>query len=186
MKLIFGLGNPEPKYTFSRHNVGKDILNEYVNKKFAEPKWKNKNEWHADFIEISDEALAIKPTTYMNDSGSAISKVSRYYKVQPHDILIIYDELDLTVGEYKLGNAKGSRIHNGIISIRQNLNDNNFWHLRIGIRDENIPGSVQKSGRNPADYVLSQFNMTDKKKIFELLENKLMAEIDNWLSDSSK
>lgn len=182
MKLIFGLGNPEPEYTNTRHNIGKDILNYYVNKKYSEPKWKNKTDWNSDIIEIGDESLAIKPTTYMNDSGHAISKVSNYYKVDPLDILVIYDELDLVVGEYKLGHGKGSRIHNGIVSIKQNLNSENFWHLRVGVRDEKIEGSVQKTGRDPSKYVLSQFSISDKKKMSNLIENSLITEINNWLS----
>jgi PTH1 family peptidyl-tRNA hydrolase len=182
MKLIFGLGNPEPEHTFERHNVGKDVLNEYVNQKFNEPKWKNKSDWHCDYIDITDSTLAVKPTLYMNDAGLAISKISKYYKVPPHDILIIYDELDLVVGEYKIGHAKGSRIHNGIVSINEHLNSTNFWHLRIGVRDSHIESSVQKTGRNPAEYVLSKFNMTDKKKISDLVKSSLITEINNWLS----
>ena len=182
MKLIFGLGNPEPEYTNTRHNVGKEILNKYINEKFPEPKWKNKPEWNAEYIELSNEALAIKPTTFMNKSGSTISKVAHYYKVDSSDILIIYDELDLVVGEYKIGHAKGSRIHNGIVSIKQNLSSENFWHLRIGVRDKHIEGSVQKTGRDPSKYVLSQFSTSDKKKISNLVESSLITEINNWLS----
>lgn len=182
MKLIFGLGNPEPEYTGSRHNIGKDVLNEFVNNKLAEPKWKNKPEWHSQYIELANEALAVKPTTYMNDSGRSISNISKYYKTEPKDILIIYDELDLVVGEYKLAHAKGSRIHNGIVSINENLASGDFWHLRVGVRDESIPGSVQKTGMDPAKYVLSKFNETDKKKISNLTKNSLIPEINNWLS----
>ncbi len=182
MKLIFGLGNPEPDYTNTRHNVGKDVLNKYISEKFPEPNWKNKPEWFAQYIELSNGALAIKPATYMNDSGSAISKVSHYYKVEAKNILVIYDELDLLVGQYKLIYAKGSKIHNGIISVQQNMDSENFWHLRIGVREELIPGSVQKSGRDPSKYVLSQFSITDRKKISNMTESSLITEINNWLS----
>jgi PTH1 family peptidyl-tRNA hydrolase len=182
MKLIFGLGNPEPEYTNTRHNVGKDVLNEYVNEKFPEPKWKNKPEWFAEYIELSNQALAVKPLAYMNDSGSAISRVSNYYKSETKDILILYDDLDLVVGKYKLVRAKGSRIHNGIISINQNLDSEDFWHLRIGVREELISASVQKSGRDPSKYVLSQFSSADRKKILNMTESSLITEINNWLS----
>ncbi len=182
MNLIFGLGNPEPEHTNQRHNIGKDVLNAYIKKKFSEPQWKTKKEWHCEYIDIHDKALAVKPTNYMNDAGLAISSISKYYKVVPSNILIIYDELDLVIGEYKINHSKGSRIHNGVISINEHLNSNDFWHLRVGVRDEHIAGSVQKSGRNPAEYVLSPFSMTDKKKISELVENSLISEINNWLA----
>lgn len=182
MKLIFGLGNPEPEYSNTRHNIGKDVLNAYAEECLSDPIWKYKPAWKARYLDLSDHNMLIKPAIYMNESGEAISKIANFYKVEPYDILIIYDELDLTVGEYKLAQGKGSKIHNGIASINQELGKENYWHLRIGVREEGIPGSVQKTGRDPAKYVLSQFNASDKKKISELMNNSLITELNSWLS----
>jgi len=246
MKLIFALGNPEPEFTHTRHNVGKDVLNQFVQKLFSNYNWEFKSKFQSDLIftnkptspsifsgiqnlfssfssstfkKQSDEklnnqlnteinmhppsksntsntnqnvppqtndtpdAILAKPTCYMNEVGIPLQKIATFYKIQPQDILIIYDELDLVVGEYKLSQGKGSKIHNGVKSINSSLkNSNKIWHLRIGVRDEKIGQSVQKSGRDPKKYVLAKFPISDRKKIEKLTEESIISDLNTWLS----
>ena len=230
MKLIFALGNPEPEFTHTRHNVGKDILNQYTQAYFSDYSWEFKKKFKSELIftskprashnsflkEIKElffnqkeshdqymgginnmgeqqyshttkikpvEAILAKPTSYMNEVGIPLQKIATFYKIQPEDILIIYDELDLLVGEYKLIQGRGSRIHNGVKSVNSSIkNANKIWHLKIGVRDENIGPSVQKSGRDPKKYVLAKLPMTDKKKISKLAEESIFNDLNQWLS----
>ena len=126
--------------------------------------------------------IYVKPISYMNDCGPSISKVFNFYKLNPEDLLVIYDELDIFIGEYKLALNKGSRIHNGILSLNENLGFSNYWHLRMGVRDLGIPSSVQKAGLDPAKYVLRKLLVSDRKKIQNLIQTSVAPAIKDWLS----
>ncbi len=181
MKLIIGLGNPEPEYTGTRHNVGKDILNEFIEiQDFGN--WKENSKLGIDFIQIPQSGILAKPHSYMNEVGNTVSKVCSFFKIDPVDVAVIYDELDLVVGEYKFAYDKGSRIHNGIRSIKDVLDQKPFWHLRVGVRDESIPMSVQKTGMDPAKYVLSKFNLSDRNNISTLNRNIITPILNDFLS----
>lgn len=179
MKLIVGLGNPEPEYSWTRHNVGKEVVNLFAES--LDLKWETKKKHNAQIIKHENYILA-KPLVFMNESGNVVGGLARYYDISLENLLIAYDELDIFVGEYKLSNQKSSKIHNGIISIKNILKDENFWHLRVGVRDESILGSVQKTGIDPAKYVLSKFSKTDKKKIVNEAQDFILTDIKEWLS----
>lgn len=178
MKMIVGLGNPEPEYSNTRHNIGKNVLNLYVDE-ISE--WKEGEGFNAVIFKDVD-CLYVKPLSYMNDCGPVISKIFNYYKIKSKELLVIYDELDIFMGEYKIALGKGSKIHNGILSINENLGFSNYWHLRMGVRDLDIPSSVQKSGIDPAKYVLRKFQVSDRKKIENLVQTSVIPEIRDWLS----
>lgn len=187
MKLIFGLGNPEPQYSWTRHNVGKEFVN-YLSavSRLDEPVlegnfWDHNKKTNSYEMKL-DDYLLIKPDCYMNTVGEVIQKVVSYYKTPMDHVLIVYDELDFKVGEYKLGFSKGSRIHNGIKSITGITGENNFWNLRIGVREPNIGVSVQKSGKDPSQYVLQRFPISHKKKILETYKEIVKTELNGWLS----
>ncbi|MDO4378289.1 MAG: aminoacyl-tRNA hydrolase [Erysipelotrichia bacterium] len=161
MKLIVGLGNPGKEYELTRHNTGfrtidriADILHVSVNKKECQA-LTGKVNYH------DQQVVLMKPQTYMNSSGSAISALINYYHVNIADILVIYDDLDLKYGQLRLrlkGSAGG---HNGIKSIINCLNTTEFKRIRVGI---------EKSAVIPVvDYVLGK---VDKDKI-ELYEKSL-------------
>ncbi len=185
MKLICALGNPEPEFTYTRHNVGKDVLNQFVDLYFTDYDWEFKKKFKSDMVFVSEPAdvILVKPTCFMNEGGIPLQKISSFYKVSSENILIIYDELDLVVGEYKLSQGKGSRIHNGVKSVNSSIkNSENIWHLRVGVRDEKIGQSVQKSGRDPTKYVLAKLPISDRKKIKKLVEESISKDINSWLS----
>lgn len=154
MKLIVGLGNPGKEYKETRHNVGYMVVDNYLGK----VQWKNKLESYFYETEINGEqVIFIKPTTYMNLSGIAVKKVLKYYKINVDDILVIQDDLDMSIGTYKLKKNSSSGGHNGIKSIITELNTESFARLKIGI---------DKDSRIPVDkYVLNKFTTTELAKI---------------------
>ncbi len=179
-KLVFALGNPETKYKHTRHNIGKDFLNYFATKNNLE--WQIKKDLDISYIKF-DDAILIKPNDFMNVLGPKAEKCLKYFNVTNlANFLVIYDDLDFVVGEFKLNFAKGSRIHNGLNSIVDQLNRNDFWQLRIGVREDRIPFSVQKAGEDPSKYVLQILPLSDSKKIIEMFDNSLLTVLSTWLS----
>ena len=156
MKILIGLGNPESEYKNSRHNIGKEFLN-ILQSELEMPTWDNNKSLNAEISKDNEKGIIlVKPNVYMNDSGSVALKVLKYFDLEAKDIVLIYDELDLFAGEYKFNFQKHSKIHNGVNSVIDVLGQDDFWFLRIGVRDESIPFSVQQAGRDPAKYVLAK------------------------------
>jgi peptidyl-tRNA hydrolase, PTH1 family len=133
IKLLVGLGNPGEKYEHTRHNAGFwwiDLVSQQTQSKLL-PEAKlfsylGKLHPHAD------KWLA-KPTTFMNASGKAIAAIAHYYKILPHEILVIHDELDLPPGVIKLKFGGGHGGHNGLRDTHAALGTADYWRLRIGI-----------------------------------------------------
>ncbi len=148
MKLIIGLGNPGAEYEQTRHNVGFRV----VDKLAAKHGWKWSERRSRSMLASgtigTEKVILVKPFTYMNRSGEAVSELVRWYKVPLQDILVICDDLDLPVGKVRL-RAKGSHGgHNGLEDIILHLHTNEFPRLRIGIGH---PTNSRMSGK---DYVL--------------------------------
>lgn len=154
MKLIVGLGNPGREYKNTRHNIGFIVVDEYLGK----VDWKTKLESDIYKTDINgEEVIFIKPQTYMNLSGMAVAKVSKYYKIDSKDILVIQDDLDMAFGKFKLKRNSSSGGHNGIKSIISELGNDEFARLKIGIgKDLLIP--VDK-------YVLSKLSENEINSI---------------------
>jgi len=154
MKLIVGLGNPGKEYKNTRHNVGFMILDNYLGK----VNWKMKMENYFYLTEENGEQIMfIKPLTYMNLSGLAVNKIVKFYKIEMKDVLVIHDDLDLKIGNYKIKRNSSSGGHNGIKSIISELNSQEFGRLKIGI---------SKSTQIPVDkYVLGKFSSEELDKI---------------------
>lgn len=166
MKLVVGLGNPGLEYSKTRHNVGYMFLDKYysdftLNKKFKAMELNTK---------IGDEnVILIKPITYMNSSGDSLILYKNYYKVNDNDILIIHDDMDISLGDYKLSFNHGAGGHNGIKSIIKNLSSKEFYRLRMGI---------SKNDKEMKDYVLDKFS----KKELDILDNTF-SKLEDIVSD---
>lgn len=132
MYLIVGLGNPEPQYSKTRHNMGFDVIN-LLSEKYNI--LVNKKDFEALYgigqIE-GEKVILLKPQTYMNESGRSIEKVKNYYNIPLGNIIIIYDDIDLEVGVVKLRKKGGAGTHNGMKSVIEHLKSGNFIHIRIG------------------------------------------------------
>ena len=170
IRLIVGLGNPGEKYKGTRHNAGQEFVQKLaVQLKFNELKPDLKLFSKASRISDSDEDLhLIIPETFMNESGRSVSAYSRFFKINPKEILVVHDDLDIAAGvaRFKIGGGHGG--HNGLRDIICSLGKNtDFYRLRIGIGH---PGSADKV----TPYVLSKPSDQDKQNI-NLAINEAMS-----------
>ena len=163
IKLFVGLGNPGEKYSDTRHNAGFwwiDLVSHQCNIKLQ-----NSDKFFSSIGKSSnaDEIYFAKPNTYMNDSGKALSAIAKFYKINPDEILVIHDDLDIEVGQAKLkfGGSHGG--HNGLKSILASIGSQDFWRLKIGIGH---PGEKHLV----VDYVLKNPSSKERNLIDESLE----------------
>lgn len=133
MYLIVGLGNPESDYANTRHNMGFDVINE-ISKKCDIKVSKSKFNALYGMGEIeNNKVILVKPQTYMNLSGESIIQFKKFYKISNKNIIVIYDDIDLKVGDIRLKAKGGAGTHNGMKSVVQNLNTEDFIRVRVGI-----------------------------------------------------
>lgn len=156
MKIVVGLGNPGVKYRANRHNVGYMILSELAAKLNA---GSPKARFHADTIDLrvqGEPVLLLCPTTFMNRSGTSVQEASRFYKVEPENIFVVCDDLDLPFEKLRIRAEGGSGGQNGLRDIARVLGTQKFPRLRFGIGRP--PGNM-----DPANYVLMDFKSEEKK-----------------------
>lgn len=132
MYLIVGLGNPEPEYSKTRHNMGFDVINKIATKYNIKVEKKGFNSLYGTGIIENEKVILCKPQTYMNLSGEAIIQFVNYYKIDPKNVIIIYDDIDIEPGVVKLRKKGGAGSHNGMKSVVENLKTTEFPHVRIG------------------------------------------------------
>ena len=133
MYLIIGLGNPEEEYSNTRHNMGFDTINTLAKKYGIEvTKKKFKGLVGTGIIE-NEKVLLLKPQTYMNLSGDSLIEAMDYYDIEPEDLIVIYDDMDIEKGTIKIRKKGGPGSHNGMKSIIENLQTTDFTRIRIGI-----------------------------------------------------
>ena len=150
IRLIVGLGHPGEKYERTRHNAGYWWVDAIADRKRAA--WKKETKfsgWTTKVEEGGREFLLLKPSTYMNESGRSVSAVMRFFKIEPGELLVVHDELDLLPGVVKLKRGGGTGGHNGLADIGDALDTKDFWRLRVGIGH---PGDRDLV----ADYVLDK------------------------------
>ena len=171
MKLIVGLGNPGKEYENTRHNIGFRFLDHYADSIGVSI---NKNKFNGDYIKTKihgEDVILLKPLCYMNLSGEVVFEFVRYFKIDKSDILIISDDLDLYVGNFKL-KAKGtSGGHNGLKSIEQYLDTQDYKRLKIGISND--------KGIDTKDYVLGNISKEDKDTLSNLYK-ELCSVVDDY------
>lgn len=172
IKLIAGLGNPSKEHEDSYHNVGFIAL-DFLTKRLLAKKFKTNKK--LPFLCFKKNSLIlIKPSTFMNESGKAISAAANFFKIKPEEILIIHDDSDIYLGNFKLSFNRGSAGHRGVESIIKHLGGKNFWRLRIGIRSK--ASQREKAGQ----FVLSKIKKDEKRKIYSALL-KASGEIENLI-----
>jgi peptidyl-tRNA hydrolase, PTH1 family len=161
MKCIVGLGNPGKMYEKTRHNVGFRVIDALIKRDNLKTQKKFKSEIVQTTLN-NMPVLLVKPQTFMNLSGEAVRLVMDFYKLEIKDILIIYDDLDLPVGQFRLREKGSAGGHNGMKSLIQHFGTQEFPRLRIGI------------DKNPLilrpDYVLGKFSKEDEKILVSSIE----------------
>lgn len=165
MKLVVGLGNPGKEYEYTRHNVGFIIVDNYL----KDSKWiKDKDCMYQTINYCGQKVMFLKPLTYMNLSGNAVARIVKFYKIDPKDILVIHDDLDLNIGVYRLKKSSSAGGHNGIKSIIQMLNTNDFSRFKVGIGNN--------KNQDTRNYVLNKLSTSE----IESLKSKKYIDIINY------
>ncbi len=161
-KLVVGLGNPGKEYESTRHNAGfmaVDALIEKLPGAFQENNghsgiyWKGRSRGGNIFL--------LKPMTFMNLSGKSVSKLMKTHKIQPNEVLLVFDDLDLPFGKIRIKNGGGTGGHNGVESVINEIGSPNFARLRIGIG--------KRVGKGQADHVLGGFDSEESAMIPKLM-----------------
>ena len=132
MHLLIGLGNPEKKHRYNRHNIGFLIVDK-IAQEFQFPPFRSrfKGLISEDFVDGSNIKL-LKPSTYMNNSGESIAQAMRFFKLVPSQIFVFYDDLDLSPGKCRIQLGGGTGGHNGLRNIEKHIGPD-YWRVRIGI-----------------------------------------------------
>jgi PTH1 family peptidyl-tRNA hydrolase len=170
MKIIIGLGNQGKKYLGTRHNVGFEFLNK-LKKELDFPEFEFNKKFNAE-ISTKKEAVLMKPQTFMNLSGEAVRSILDFYKLSPDDILVIHDDKDIALGEYRTADDSTSAGHNGVQNIIDCLGTQKFNRIRIGIGAEtNLPAE---------DFVLQKFSDEEKEKVEKVLAD-VLEEVKKYL-----
>ena len=162
MKLIVGLGNPGKEYENTRHNIGFMVIDKLLDTYNYEKKKEKFGGIYYETIINNEKVMLLKPQEYINLSGIVIRKYIDYFKIDVDDILIINDDLDLDVGNFKLKMSGSSGGHNGLKNIEENLGTKDYKRFKIGIsNNKNI---------NTKDYVLGNIgkDINDIKNIIDL------------------
>lgn len=162
--LLVGLGNPGKEYEHTRHNVGFDCLDFFVAENDSMGGWVDKKDLRCleSTGQLGDcRVIAIKPTTYMNESGEAVQAVASFYKIPAENCLVIHDELDIAFGQIRLRTGGSDAGHNGIKSVIRHLGEG-FGRVRVGIGPK-VPEQIDS-----ADFVLQKFSENETAQLPKL------------------
>lgn len=166
MYLIVGLGNPEPEYSNTRHNMGADVINNmskicgFSVNKFKFNGIYGMGDWQGEKV------ILLKPQTYMNNSGECIIAFKNYFKIPDENVLVIYDDVDIEAGRIRIREKGSANTHNGMKSVIQHLGTTIFPRVRVGI------GTPDK---DIADYVLEKIRPNDRETIDSGIEMATLA-----------
>ena len=164
MLVIFGLGNPGKKYEYSRHNAGFCTIDYIASKNNIKLNKIGFNSIYGEGIINGEKVVLVKPQTFMNLSGKSVSAIVNFYKIELKDILVIYDDISMPVGQLRVrlkGSAGG---HNGIKDIILSLNSDEFPRIKMGV------GAPDNPDMDLADYVLGKFTDSDSEILGESAE----------------
>jgi PTH1 family peptidyl-tRNA hydrolase len=172
MKAIVGLGNPGAEYAGTRHNVGFDVVDELARRwSVALKKWKTT----ADLAVVkSQDVVLVEPKTYMNESGLAVGAVMAFYKIQPADVLVVVDEIQLPLGKLRLRRSGSAGGHNGLKSVIAHVGQE-FPRLRIGV-ERGHPESMLRN------HVLSRFPAAERETVKRAIDRAADA-VEMFVSD---
>jgi peptidyl-tRNA hydrolase, PTH1 family len=162
--LVVGLGNPGPAFASHRHNVGYRVADELARRmgvRFSVKRGTRAEVAEARIGSPGDEAprlVLVKSRTFMNETGAAVNRLLSYYKLQPAQMIVIHDELDIEPGQLRVKFGGGDNGHNGLRSIRQSLGTGDFFRVRIGVGRP--PGR-----QDPANFLLSNFPASAREDV---------------------
>ena len=178
MFLVVGLGNPGTKYEKTRHNLGFMVLDKYAEDQNLP--WEKDHDSLIAKVEIEGTKMILaKPQTMMNNSGREISRLMRFYKLEPQDLIVVHDEVDLPFGSLKTGVGSGSAGHNGVQSIIDSIATKDFQRVRGGI------GKPAKEDFLGTDsWVMSDFTGEELKVLPQFIDS-LISQLQDLLTPES-
>ncbi len=182
---IVGLGNPGKQYYHTRHNIGFRILEFFAQAKNVETShaelfsFSRKHNIEFAKFQFGDKKLIlVKPQTYMNRSGYAVRSVISYYNIPLKNLIVINDDIDITLGSFRFSKKAGAAGHKGVGSIIEQCGSQDFVRLRLGI----AKNSLKKTNSKTDDFVLACFDMKEEKKMRDLMP-RISESIDFLLNN---
>lgn len=182
MYIIVGLGNPEPEYSKTRHNMGFDVINMLAQENNIEL---NRNKYNAIYgtgAIQNEKVILIKPQTYMNNSGEAVIQFVNFYKEKLSNLIVIYDDMDTEAGKIRIRAKGGAGSHNGMKSMIKELHSEEFPRIRVGI-------GKPKYEFDRINYVIGKISEDDflelekgEKRAKEAIEYLINKGIDNTMN----
>lgn len=187
MFIIVGLGNPTAEYAGTRHNVGFDVIDRIADKYNIAVTERKSRAFCGKGIIAGQKVILVKPQTYMNLSGESVRGILDYYKVDPEtELLVIFDDISLDVGQLRIRKKGSAGGHNGIKNIIQHLGTNVFQRIKVGVGEK-------PKDYDLADYVLGHFSKAEKEwmeegyqRAIEAVELILQGEIDAAMNEFNK
>lgn len=168
MKIIAGLGNPGDNYAVTRHNVGFMVAEQIAAVAGISLKKKGHQGLYGTGRVFGEEAVVLLPQTFMNLSGASVGSACRSLGVQPGDLIVIHDDIDIPFGTLKIRTGGGHGGHNGIRHIREVLGTGEFIRIKVGVGRPSGGGEV-------ANHVLSGFSAVERVKLGDVLANSVKA-----------
>ena len=169
MKIIAGLGNPTLQYEGTRHNVGFDVIDTLADKYNISVDARKSRAFIGKGMIEGQKVILVKPQTYMNLSGESIRGLVDYYKIDvEHELLVIYDDISLDVGQLRIRKKGSAGGHNGIKNIIANLGTQNFPRIKVGVGEKPKKYDL-------ADYVLSHFSKAERELMEEGYQKAVKA-----------
>jgi len=184
MILVVGLGNPGKQYSATKHNVGFLVVDELGKRVGIDIKKKKFQSFYGEGFLEGNKILLLKPQTYMNRSGEAVSSASDFYKIPTENIIVVHDEMDISLGRIMIKPGGGSGGNNGVKSITSYLGSKDFVRVRIGI-------GKPKTKSDGANHVLSGFSksesamvedsiLTAADAVLEIMNNGLQSAMNKY------
>ncbi len=175
--LIVGLGNPGTKYEGTRHNLGFLVLEEFAQKLTGpEVEWEENAKFKAEILNIGPNLTLLRPQTFMNLSGTAVAEFVRYFKLDPEEVIVVHDDLDLPLGKIKIREGGSAAGHHGVESIIKDLKSDHFVRLRLGIGNVHTLGGERGDKHFDAEhFVVESFLAEEKAKVKHMVKQAVEA-----------
>ena len=175
MYLIVGLGNPEPEYERTRHNMGFDVINKLAQNNDISLNKTKYNAIYGTGIIKNEKVILIKPQTFMNNSGESVVEFVRFYKEPLEKVIVVYDDMDTDVGKIRVRAKGGPGSHNGMKSLVHELKSEDFPRIRVGI-------GKPKNEFDRIDYVIGRIP-NEEYIVLQEGENLAVDAVEHWIEN---
>ena len=173
MKFVVGIGNPEKQYENTRHNVGFKVLDGLCAQRSGT--WRDKKKLRSQVCAL-DSAVLVKPETYVNNTGDAVSALTAKHGASPSEFLFVCDDVNLMLGKIRLRDSGGAGGHHGLESVIRAFQNEMFTRLRVGV------GSPEMPKDDLTEFVLGRFGRTEEKEFTAVL-TKAVSICEVWIDE---